>query len=67
MENWTAQHVFSFGFFKEIYSQGNWKSQLNCQFFPYKTHFTHLNEVFDAIGNESDFLNDGTEPWYVGW
>ncbi|GFG33522.1 hypothetical protein Cfor_02428 [Coptotermes formosanus] len=49
MENWTAQHVFSFQFFKGVYEESleHWTLQSGCQFFPYETEFTHLREVFN--------------------
>ena len=67
MKNWTAQNVFDFEFFKKIYTErmGEW-SQHNCQFFPYKTEFKHLGQVFN-MSKERAYLLKGTEPWYVGW
>jgi histone arginine demethylase JMJD6 len=35
-----------------------------CQFFPYKTSFRDLSEVFEMEMNEE---NEWTHPWYVGW
>ncbi|KAK6634576.1 hypothetical protein RUM43_011977 [Polyplax serrata] len=67
MTNWTAQHVFNFEFFKKIYTERmeEWQ-QRGCQFFPYKTEFKHLSEVFN-MSRERAFLSAGTDPWYVGW
>lgn len=35
-----------------------------CQFFPYKTNFQNLREVFTLETNEE---NKYDKPWYVGW
>lgn len=35
-----------------------------CQFFPYKTSFDNLREVFEM---EFDANNNYEKPWYVGW
>lgn len=35
-----------------------------CQFFPYKTSFKNLREVFEM---EVDENNKYEKPWYVGW
>ena len=35
-----------------------------CQFFPYKTSFDNLREVFEM---EVDANNNYEKPWYVGW
>lgn len=35
-----------------------------CQFFPYKTKFKNLRQVFDMDVDES---NKWPKPWYVGW
>ncbi|CAF0830180.1 unnamed protein product [Brachionus calyciflorus] len=39
-------------------------SKITCQFFPYKTKFQNLQQVF-----EMDERDDGVweKPWYVGW
>ncbi|XP_076243155.1 uncharacterized protein LOC143184654 [Calliopsis andreniformis] len=62
MSNWTAPEVFSFLFFKSLYDG----EDANCQFFPYKTGFQSLQDVFDMSTSRS-LLEEGTEPWYVGW
>ncbi|CAK9799342.1 hypothetical protein ANTQUA_LOCUS1995 [Anthophora quadrimaculata] len=60
--NWTATKVFSFPFFKSLYDG----EDANCQFFPYKTEFKSLQDVFDMNVDRSS-LEKGTKPWYVGW
>lgn len=35
-----------------------------CQFFPYKTSFRNLREVFEL---ETNSENGYDKPWYVGW
>ncbi|XP_063218652.1 uncharacterized protein LOC134528915 [Bacillus rossius redtenbacheri] len=65
MSNWTAQQVFSFQFFKDVYKD-HWQKQLGCQFFPYRTEFRNLYEVFN-MSIERAFMHDGTKPWYIGW
>lgn len=60
--NWTATEVFSFPFFKSLYEGVDG----NCQFFPYRTEFKSLREVFEMSADRS-LLEEGTEPWYVGW
>ena len=67
--NWTAPKYFSFDFFKKIYANGSValnKQQQNCQFFPYKTDFRHLGEVFQ-MSKERALMTDGSKPWYIGW
>ncbi|XP_054164429.1 bifunctional arginine demethylase and lysyl-hydroxylase JMJD6-like, partial [Oppia nitens] len=69
MTNWTATHIFSFEYFKEIYpddSPALDNYERNCQFFPYKTNFTSLRQVLN-MGTERAQLLTGTEPWYIGW
>ncbi|CAG2053195.1 unnamed protein product [Timema podura] len=68
MGNWTAQHIFSYQFFKGLYEQKleQWSLKLGCQFFPYDTEFTQLREVFNMSEDRSLML-DGTKPWYIGW
>ncbi|OAD54723.1 Replication factor C subunit 4 [Eufriesea mexicana] len=60
--NWTATTIFSFTFFKSLYDG----EDANCQFFPYKTEFKSLQDVFDMSASRS-LLEKGTKPWYVGW
>ena len=67
--NWTASKVFSYDFFKSLYSKGSPALQHveeNCQFFPYKTNFTSLEDVFD-MDEDRALMKDGSAPWYIGW
>ena len=69
MENWTAIGTFSFEFFKSIYAEDSpvlTQSELNCQFFPYKSNFQNLSEVF-RMGDDRANMQDGSESWYIGW
>ncbi len=67
--NWTANSHFTFNFFKSIYGK---ESPVldgldsNCQFFPYKTDFENLGEVFQMSASRA-MLMDGSDPWYIGW
>ncbi|KAI4483605.1 PREDICTED: uncharacterized protein LOC106790905 [Polistes canadensis] len=62
MTNWTAPKIFSYSFFKSLYEG----EQAGCQFFPYKTEFRSLQDVFNMSTSRS-LLQAGTKPWYVGW
>lgn len=67
MANWTAHRYFSFEYFKRIYSPDSPVMKGNdpqCQFFPYKTSFNSLQEVFQMP--EKDSKMEG-KPWYIGW
>ena len=67
--NWTAPEIFSFDFFRELYSEGSQaleNHERNCQFFPYKTSFNDLGEVMQ-MSPERAKMEDGSEPWYIGW
>jgi hypothetical protein len=67
--NWTASKVFSYQFFKSLYSKGSPALQNveeNCQFFPYKTNFSSLEEVFE-MDDDRALMKDGSDPWYIGW
>lgn len=68
-KNWSAPKVFSFKYFKELYPEGSpvlKNVKENCQFFPYKTSFENLGEVFQ-MSEERANLQDGQTPWYIGW
>ncbi|XP_072024428.1 bifunctional arginine demethylase and lysyl-hydroxylase PSR-like [Amphiura filiformis] len=67
--NWTANSHFTFNFFKSIYDKESPVldgEDENCQFFPYKTKFENLGEVFQMSASRS-MLTDGSDPWYIGW
>lgn len=68
MINWTAPKVFDFNFFKKLYLDNDRRSgrKKNCQFFPYKTEFRSLNEVFRMDPLRANY-SKGTKPWYIGW
>lgn len=68
-QNWTAMRNFSFDFFKNLYTTT--KDALTvieeeCQFFPYKTEFETLADVFNMSAERANFT-PGEKPWYVGW
>lgn len=68
-QNWTAMTNFSFEFFRNLYV--NTKGALEtveeeCQFFPYKTEFDTLGEVFNMTSQRANFT-PGEKPWYIGW
>lgn len=68
-QNWTAMRNFSFDFFKNLYTTT--KDALTvieeeCQFFPYKTEFDTLADVFNMSAKRANFT-PGEKPWYVGW
>lgn len=68
-KNWTAMEVFSFDFFRSVYSEDSpvlENFEKNCQFFPYKTEFRNLREVFQ-MSMERAQMTDGSKPWYIGW
>uniref|UniRef100_T1IZN8 C2H2-type domain-containing protein n=1 Tax=Strigamia maritima TaxID=126957 RepID=T1IZN8_STRMM len=65
--NWTALTSFSFDFFKHLYHQipsGFDSVEEECQFFPFKTNFLSLTDVFEMDKNRAELKG---EPWYVGW
>ncbi|XP_038070346.1 bifunctional arginine demethylase and lysyl-hydroxylase psr-1-like [Patiria miniata] len=69
MGNWTAPNFLSFEFFKDIYNEESPVLESNspdCQFFPYKTKFDSLKEVFEMAPERAN-LSDGSAPWYIGW
>lgn len=55
---------FSFDFFKDLYNTTNpykENDSLGCQFFPYKTNFKNLQQVFRMN------MKQLGSSWYVGW
>ena len=66
-EQWEARNVFSFEFFKSLYTEQDGAFQYveeQCQFFPYNTDFRTLQDVF-SMSKEMSELKQG--KWYVGW
>ena len=68
-KTWTAMSNFSYHFFKDLYT--NTKGALQsvdeeCQFFPYKTEFETLAELFNISDARANF-SEGEKPWYIGW
>ncbi|XP_037076776.1 bifunctional arginine demethylase and lysyl-hydroxylase JMJD6-B-like [Pollicipes pollicipes] len=69
--NWTAPAVFNFQFFKELYAESSGRlaadsTERGCQFFPYKTDFDGLSDVFSMSAARAN-MQKGEEPWYIGW
>ncbi|KAF6041423.1 hypothetical protein EB796_000270 [Bugula neritina] len=68
-KNWSALHTFSFDYLKNLYQLTDGALEAvaeNCQFFPYKTSFSSLTEVFE-MPKEQSKLEPGQPEWYVGW
>ncbi|RZC35771.1 bifunctional arginine demethylase and lysyl-hydroxylase JMJD6, partial [Asbolus verrucosus] len=64
---WSASKMFTFDFFKNLYRTSNIDDESSfCQFFPYKTEFTSLYEVFEMDPRRAN-LEVGQKPWYIGW
>lgn len=66
-KSWTATQQFSYEYFRKLYM--NSETALNstdeeCQFFPYRTEFHSLREVFKMPKARAEFK---AEPWYIGW
>ena len=67
--NWTALQVFSYNYLKDLFvnTEGALEAvEFDCQFFPYKTKFLTLAEVF-AMSEARSRIDEGEEQWYVGW
>ena len=67
--NWTAMNSFSFWFFRDLYRKypGSFdKIEDECQFFPYNTDFTSLEEAFNMSDDQAAF-KEGEAGWYIGW
>lgn len=67
--NWSAMSTFSYDFLKMLYTtkEGALTSvDEQCQFFPYKTDFSSLGDVFNMTDARANFA-DGEKPWYIGW
>ena len=68
-QNWTAMDKFSFSFFRNLYTSIDGALQEienDCQFFPYKTSFETLEDVFEMSMDRASFKS-GEKPWYIGW
>ncbi|XP_072384835.1 bifunctional arginine demethylase and lysyl-hydroxylase JMJD6 [Diabrotica undecimpunctata] len=68
VEDWPASKTFNFQFFKSLYEniRPDEGVRRNCQFFPYKTEFKSLSEVFKMSDSRANMV-PGEKPWYVGW
>ncbi|CAG9865353.1 unnamed protein product [Phyllotreta striolata] len=64
-QDWPAIQSFTFDFFKTLYESTDNAGE-NCQFFPYRTEFRSLAEVFRMPAARAA-LAPGERPWYVGW
>jgi len=67
MTNWTASQHFNFDFFRKLYKKGSPVFDSNnkdCQFFPYKTKFQGLLDVFKMPRKMIEMKGD---RWYIGW
>jgi len=65
--NWLALKSLNFSFLKTLYDTTNFYAEnknLGCQFFSYKTRFTHLKQIFHMKEKTRELLKD---DWYVGW
>lgn len=70
IEDWPALRTFSFDFFKELYNRtkGAYDSvREECQFFPFKTDFISLEEVFNMPVSRARQMTSEEVTWYVGW
>ena len=69
MNGWTAPEKFSFTFFKTLYKPDSpnvvGEGGDECQFFPYRTSFETLGEVFKMPKEMRDGVTG--KPWYIGW
>ena len=66
-KDWTASQHFSFDYFKSIYGPESpvlLSEDQKCQFFPYKTNFKSLQEVFNMSKEDANMKGN---PWYIGW
>lgn len=68
--NWTALDVFSYDFFKQLYTstEGAYRSvEDECQFFPFRTTFLSLREVFNMSEERAKMASPNEKTWYIGW
>jgi hypothetical protein len=69
VQQWSALKIFSFDYFKEIYTTDEdviLKVESDCQFFPYSTEFQTLGEVF-RMSKARSLHRPEEKPWYIGW
>lgn len=67
--SWAALHTFDFDFFKDVYSNTRGAHRAveeECQFFPFRTGFASLRDVFNMPEERVRQLN-GSRSWYIGW
>ena len=70
IDHWSALKTFNFDFFRKIYSEtpDAYESVENeCQFFPFKTDFNRLSEVFEMPLERVRMSGTDPKPWYIGW
>ncbi|XP_013786777.1 F-box protein At1g78280-like [Limulus polyphemus] len=68
--SWKALNTFNFSFFRKLYSEigGAYKSvEEECQFFPFKTNFLHLQDVFNMPEDRAMMKTRDSKTWYIGW
>lgn len=64
-KHWSALNVFSYRYFRKLYNKINaYDENEECQFFPYKTNFNSLEQVFQMSKKRAELKKD---QWYVGW
>ena len=69
-DHWSARNTFSFDFFRRIYTEipDAYESVENeCQFFPFKTEFSRLSEVFSMPEERVRMSGHNWKTWYIGW
>ncbi|GFU30016.1 uncharacterized protein NPIL_514491 [Nephila pilipes] len=69
-KNWTALDIFNYDFFKHLYitTEGAYRSvEEECQFFPFRTTFLSLQEVFNMTESRAKMASKNEETWYIGW
>ena len=65
--DWSALKIFSYDYFKLLYDKMEAYTEnddLGCQFFPYKTNFITLKQVFRMSKKRAALQKD---QWYIGW
>lgn len=68
--HWSALKRFNFEFFKKIYTEipdAYQSVEEECQFFPFKTKFLRLDQVFSMTQSEMNMTDPNGTPWYIGW